>query len=248
MANTKPAAIDRVGGSRVLFHNGTESWIAQQIMLDRRRVRILRHRVRARLRRRAGAAAQADGRMRNAGERHRDPQPAGRRRRARAPQLGRERLRQRAHEVAVEGADPRGKWIRILQHVRWSTDPGTGYIATWINGRPVQPSLDGNSKRVERTGDEVRIHTWTLKDGPGVDHLRNARPTRARTCATACTATRGCKATASCTWTARRSRRRAPWRRQARDSGEPGPSIPRLSFRYRVFAAWARWSAPLAGV
>ena len=30
----------------------------------------------------------------------------------------------------------RGAWIRILQHVRWSTDPGIGYIATWINGRP----------------------------------------------------------------------------------------------------------------
>jgi len=24
---------------------------------------------------------------------------------------------------------------------------------------------------VERTGNEVRIHTWTLKDGPGVDRL-----------------------------------------------------------------------------
>ena len=65
----------------------------------------------------------------------------------------------------------RGAWIRILQHVRWSTDPGIGYIATWINGRPVQPSLQGKSKRIERTGDEVRIHTWTLKDGPSVDRL-----------------------------------------------------------------------------
>ena len=142
----------------------------------------------------------------------------------------------------------RGRWIQILQHVRWSTDPDTGYIATWINGRPVQPSLDGNSKRVERTGDEVRIHTWTLKDGPEVDHLAHVRRTRARTCATACTATRACTATASCTCTAPRLRRRARWRRQARDSGEPGPSIPRLSFRYRVFAACARCSAPLAGV
>ena len=34
MANTSSSNIDRVGGSRVLFHNGTESWIAQQIMLD----------------------------------------------------------------------------------------------------------------------------------------------------------------------------------------------------------------------
>ena len=35
MANASSSAIDRVGGSRVLFQNGTESWIAQQIMLDR---------------------------------------------------------------------------------------------------------------------------------------------------------------------------------------------------------------------
>jgi hypothetical protein len=59
--------------------------------------------------------------------------------------------------------------------VRWSTDPGSGYIATWINGRPVSPSLAGSSKRVTRTGDEVRIHTWTLKDGPGVDRLKQCR-------------------------------------------------------------------------
>jgi hypothetical protein len=63
----------------------------------------------------------------------------------------------------------------ILQHVRWSTDPGAGYIATWINGRPVKPSLQGNSKQVTREGDEVRIHTWTLKDGPGVDRLRQCQ-------------------------------------------------------------------------
>ena len=66
----------------------------------------------------------------------------------------------------------RGAWVRILQHVRWSTDRDTGYIATWINGRPVQPSRDGAKKRVTRPGDEVRIHTWTLKDGPGVDRVR----------------------------------------------------------------------------
>ena len=35
MANASSSSIDRVGGSRVLFQNGTESWIAQQIMLDR---------------------------------------------------------------------------------------------------------------------------------------------------------------------------------------------------------------------
>ena len=34
MANTDSSNIDRVGGSRVLFQNGTESWIGQQIMLD----------------------------------------------------------------------------------------------------------------------------------------------------------------------------------------------------------------------
>jgi hypothetical protein len=69
----------------------------------------------------------------------------------------------------------RGAWIRILQHVRWSPDPGSGYIATWINGRPVQPSLSGTAKRITRTGVEVRIHTWTLKDGPGVDRLKQCR-------------------------------------------------------------------------
>ncbi|HZO60450.1 MAG TPA: hypothetical protein VFB51_12230, partial [Solirubrobacterales bacterium] len=50
-------------------------------------------------------------------------------------------------------------------------DEDTGYIATWINGRPVQPSLDGSRQRVTRIGEEVRIHTWTLKDGRSVDRV-----------------------------------------------------------------------------
>jgi hypothetical protein len=65
----------------------------------------------------------------------------------------------------------RGKWIRILQHVNWSLDEDQGYVATWINGRPVEPSLDARRKQVTRIGDEIRIHTWTLKDGPSVDHI-----------------------------------------------------------------------------
>ena len=81
----------------------------------------------------------------------------------------------------------RGKWIRILQHVHWSLDEDTGYIATWINGRAVEPSLDGERKEITRIGDEVRIHTWTLKDGRGVDHVVQCTPrSRARTCAAVC--------------------------------------------------------------
>ena len=105
MANTPSADIDRVGGSRVLFHNGTDSWIAQQIMLDASTFSFCQTKCWL-PRRWPRAAAEADGRVRYAGERDRRPRPAASRGRARAPQLGRERLRERVHEVAVEGADP----------------------------------------------------------------------------------------------------------------------------------------------
>ena len=39
----------------------------------------------------------------------------------------------------------------------------------------MQPSLHGDSKHVTRTGEEVRIHTWTLKDGPSVERMRQCK-------------------------------------------------------------------------
>ena len=171
MANTGPSDIDRVGGSRVLFHNGTESWIAQQIMLDKHVFSF------------CGSECALDGdgglvqQLKQTGA---CGTPANGIVTRNLPGIG-VVLEHRNSAENDCGNDTmkslwrvpvrRGKWIRILQHVRWSTDPRTGYVATWINGRPIQPSLDGNSKRVERVGDEVRIHTWTLKDGPSVDRL-----------------------------------------------------------------------------
>jgi hypothetical protein len=174
MANAGASDIDRVGGSRVLFQNGTESWIAQQIMLDPQTFAFCGTECALdydgglvqQLKQTGSCGTPANGIVvrdlpgpgvvlehRNSAE-----NGCGN---ATMKSLWRAQVR-------------RGTWIRILQHVRWSTDPGTGYIATWINGRPMQPSLAGNSKRT-RTGDEVRIHTWTLKDGFEVDRLRQCR-------------------------------------------------------------------------
>jgi hypothetical protein len=171
MANTGPSDIDRVGGSRVLFHNGTESWIAQQIMLDPKVFAF------------CGTECGLDydgGLVQQLKQTGACGTPANGIVARRLPRVGVVLEHRNSAENDCGNATMkslwrvpirRGTWIRILQHVRWSTDPGTGYIATWINGRPVQPSLDGTSKRVTRTGDEVRIHTWTLKDGPSVDRL-----------------------------------------------------------------------------
>ena len=171
MANTGASDIDRVGGSRVLFHNGTESWIAQQIMLDRRVYSFCGTEcgldydggLVQQLKQTGACGTPANGIV------TRDLPGVGpvlEHRNSAENDCGNATMKS-LWRVPVR----RGKWISILQHVRWSTDPGIGFIATWINGRPVQPSLDGSSKHVERTGDEVRIHTWTLKDGPSVDRL-----------------------------------------------------------------------------
>ena len=175
MANTTPAAIDRVGGSRVLFQNGTESWIAQQIMLDAKVFSF------------CGTECALDGdgglvqQLKQTGS---CGTPANGIVTRNLPKVGVVLEHRNSAENDCGNAEMkslwrvpirRAVWVKILQHVRWSTDPSIGYIATWINGRPVQPSLDGNSKRVERTGDEVRIHTWTLKDGPGVDRLAQCK-------------------------------------------------------------------------
>ena len=74
----------------------------------------------------------------------------------------------------------RGKWVRILQHVRWSTDPGTGYIATWINGRPVQPSLDGTVEAHHphgRRGPDPHVDAqgWPQRRSPGAVHVTPVR-------------------------------------------------------------------------
>jgi hypothetical protein len=175
MANTSSRNIDRVGGSRVLFQNGTESWIAQQIMLDPRVYAFCGTECSLdydgglvqQLKQTGSCGTPANGIV------TRDLPGVGvvlEHRNSAENDCGNATMKS-LWRVPVR----RGAWIRILQHVRWSTDPGTGYIATWINGRPVQPSLQGTSKRVTREGDEVRIHTWTLKDGSGVDHLRQCK-------------------------------------------------------------------------
>jgi hypothetical protein len=175
MANTSSSNIDRVGGSRVLFHNGTESWIAQQIMLDPRVYAF------------CGTECPFDydgGLVQQLKQTGSCGTPANGIVTRNLPGVGVVLEHRNSAENDCGNATMkslwrvpvrRGAWIRILQHVRWSPDPGTGYIATWINGRPVEPSLAGASKRITRTGDEVRIHTWTLKDGPGVDRLRQCR-------------------------------------------------------------------------
>ena len=172
MANTSSSAIDRVGGSRVLFQNGTESWIAQQIMLDRDEYAF------------CGTECPLDydgGLVQQLKQTGSCGTPANGIVARDLPKVGVVLEHRNSAENDCGNATMkslwrvpirRGAWVRILQHVRWSTDPGTGYIATWINGRPVQPSLAGNSKRVTREDGEVRIHTWTLKQGPGVDRLR----------------------------------------------------------------------------
>jgi hypothetical protein len=175
MANTGASDIDRVGGSRVLFQNGTESWIAQQIMLDPQTFAF------------CGSECALDGdgglvqQLKQTGS---CGTPANGIVVRNLPGRGVVLEHRNSAENDCGNATMkslwrvpvrRGAWIRILQHVRWSTDPGTGFIATWINGRAVQPSLAGTSKRVTRSGDEVRIHTWTLKDGPEVDRLRQCK-------------------------------------------------------------------------
>jgi hypothetical protein len=175
MANTSSRNIDRVGGSRVLFHNGTESWIAQQIMLDPKVYAF------------CGSECSLDydgGLVQQLKQTGSCGTPANGIVTRRLPGAGVVLEHRNSAENDCGNATMRslwrvpirrGSWIRILQHVRWSPDPGTGYIATWINGRPVEPSLNGNSKRITRTGDEIRIHTWTLKDGPDVDRLKQCR-------------------------------------------------------------------------
>jgi hypothetical protein len=175
MANTGASDTDRGGGSRVLFHNGTEAWIAQQIMLDKHVYSF------------CGTECALDydgGLVQQLKQTGACGTPANGIVTRDLPQVGVVLEHRNSAETDCGNATMkslwrvpvrRGKWIKILQHVRWSTDPGTGYVATWINGRPVQPSLDGNSKRVERTGGEVRIHTGTLKDGPSVDRLPQCR-------------------------------------------------------------------------
>jgi polysaccharide lyase-like protein len=175
MANTGSSDIDRVGGSRVLFQNGTESWIAQQIMLDPNVYAF------------CGSECPLDGdgglvqQLKQTGS---CGTPANGIVARDLPRVGVVLEHRNSAENDCGNATMkslwrvpirRGAWIRILQHVRWSTDPDTGYIATWINGRPVHPSQAGDSKRITRPGDEVRIHTWTLKDGPGVDRLRQCK-------------------------------------------------------------------------
>jgi hypothetical protein len=175
MANTSSRNIDRVGGSRVLFHNGTESWIAQQIMLDPKVFAF------------CGTECSLDydgGLVQQLKQTGSCGTPANGIVTRNLPEVGVVLEHRNSAENDCGNATMkslwrvpirRGAWVRILQHVRWSPDPDTGYIATWINGRPVQPSLQGTSKRITREGDEVRIHTWTLKDGPGVDRLRQCK-------------------------------------------------------------------------
>ena len=171
MANTKPAAIDRVGGPRVLFHNGTETWIAQQIMLDPKTFAFCGTEcgldydggLVQQLKQIGSCGTPANGIV------ARDLPGTGvvlEHRNSAENNCGNATMKS-LWRVPVQ----RGRWIRILQHVNWSLDEDTGYIATWINGQAAQPSLDGERKRVTRIGDEVRIHTWTLKDGRGVDHV-----------------------------------------------------------------------------
>jgi len=175
MANAGSSDIDRVGGARVLFHNGTESWIAQRIMLDRRVYSF------------CGTECSLDydgGLVQQLKQTGSCGTPANGIVTRNLPKVGVVLEHRNSAENDCGNAPMqslwrvpvrRGKWISILQHVHWSTDPGAGYIATWINGRPVQPSRDGAKKRVTRPGDEVRIHTWTLKDGPGVDRVRQCK-------------------------------------------------------------------------
>jgi hypothetical protein len=171
MANTKPAAIDRVGGPRVLFQNGTETWIAQQIMLDPKTFAFCGTECSLdydgglvqQLKQVGACGTPANGIV------ARDLPDTGvvlEHRNSAENDCGNDTMKS-LWRVPVK----RGRWIRILQHVNWSLDEDTGYIATWVNGRPVEPSLDGTRQRVTRFGDEVRIHTWTLKDGRGVDHV-----------------------------------------------------------------------------
>jgi hypothetical protein len=175
MANTSSTNIDRVGGERVLFQNETESWIAQQIMLDPDIYAFCGIEcpfeydggLIQQLKQTGSCGTPVNGIVtRNIPDigvvlEHRN---------SAENDCGNDTMRS-LWRVPIQ----RGSWVRILQHVRWSVDPNVGYIATWINDRAVDPSLDGDSRPVTRLGDEVRIHTWTLKDGPGVDHLLQCR-------------------------------------------------------------------------
>ena len=235
MANTKPADIDRVGGSRVLFHNGTESWIAQQIMLDPKTFAFCGTECSLdydgglvqQLKQIGACGTPANGIV------ARDLPGTGvvlEHRNSAENDCGNATMKS-LWRVPIQ----RGKWIRILQHVRWSPDEDTGYIATWINGRPVEPSLDGNAKQRHpdrRRGPDPHLDAQGRPQASITS--RSARPTRARTCAAASTATRGSTATASCTWTAPRLRRRGRWRRRARVSNPARGGIPRSRGAGRV--------------
>jgi Polysaccharide lyase len=175
MANTSARNIDRVGGSRVLFQNGTESWIAQQIMLDRDEYAFCGKQCALdydgglvqQLKQTGSCGTPANGIV------TRDLPKVGvvlEHRNSAENDCGNATMKS-LWRVPIR----RGAWVAILQHVRWSTDRDTGYIATWINGRPVQPALAGRSKHVTRADGEVRIHTWTLKQGSGVDRLRQCQ-------------------------------------------------------------------------
>ena len=152
MANASSKNIDRVGGSRVLFQNGSESWIAQQIMLDPKVYSFCGTEcpfdydggLVQQLKQTGACGTPANGIV------TRDLPGVGvvlEHRNSAENDCGNATMKS-LWRVPVR----RGAWIGILQHVRWSPDPDTGYIATWINGRPVQPSLQGDSKRVTREG------------------------------------------------------------------------------------------------
>ena len=128
----------------VLFHNGTESWIAQQIMLDPKVYAF------------CGTECSLDydgGLVQQLKQTGACGTPVNGIVTRNLPGVGVVLEHRNSAENDCGNATMkslwrvpirRGAWIRILQHVRWSPDPDTGYIATWINGRPVEPSLERN--------------------------------------------------------------------------------------------------------
>ena len=173
MANTGSSDIDRVGGSRVLFQNGTESWISQQIMLDPDVYAF------------CGTECALDydgGLVQQLKQTGSCGTPANGIVARDLPRVGVVLEHRNSAENDCGNATMktlwrvpirRGAWVRILQHVRWSTDRDTGYIATWINGRPVQPSRDGAKKRVTRTG---RRGPHPYLDAEGRPRRRSSAP------------------------------------------------------------------------
>ena len=108
----------------------------------------------------------------------------------------------------------------------------------------MQPSRDGDSKRITRTGDEVRIHTWTLKDGPGVDRLRQCRSHPCAHLRTACTATRTVRGDSVVYvdgTTVAKTRAAAEARRGMRQSGYPK----RAATARLTEASSERWTSPV---